>query len=342
MCKNEYNKLKYVLNAIFSAVVTTVVFRSSLFLCIDGFTYKNSKIFLWCCVGIILSIGTAFTIRCSRNDLSIFSSIGLALGLYSIITFLKYYITLCVVVGTIFFIILSVRLYNIITKKYKNRTKHQISKKYMAILSIFRTIGIYLITVLILISGSKLLDIGLLSSSVEKHTKSTENSYSYSSEELLQSIDDWDYLSNHERIDFLQCIANIEVEQLDLDHELNVILTVLDQNTYSSYCEATHTIAVNIKILELESVEEMINSIAHEAAHAWQNQLIKDCESGKETRAEYIDKANTYKNEFSKYKRNIAVKDYDKYYNLECEIDARTYASNELYYLCNLLSTEVN
>lgn len=72
----------------------------------------------------------------------------------------------------------------------------------MAILSIFRTIGIYLITVLILISGSKLLDIGLLSSSVEKHTKSTENSYSYSSEELLQSIDDWDYLSNHERIDF--------------------------------------------------------------------------------------------------------------------------------------------
>lgn len=268
MCKNEYNKLIYVLNAIFSAVVTTIVFRSSLFLCIDGFTYKNSKLFLWCCVAIILSIGTAFTIRCSRNDLSIFSSIGLALGLYSIITFLKYYITLCIVIGIVFFIISSVRLYNIITEKYKNRTKHKISKTNMAILSIFRTVGIYFITVLVLVSGSKLLDIGLLSSSIEKYTKSTENSYSHSSEELLQSIDGWDNLSNHERIAFLQYIANIEVDQLDLDHELNVILTVLDQNTYSRYCEATHTIAVNIKILELESVEEMIDSIAHEAAHA--------------------------------------------------------------------------
>lgn len=342
MCKNEYNKLKYVLNAIFSAVVTTVVFRSSLFLCIDGFTYKNSKLFLWCCVAIILSIGTAFTIRCSRNDLSIFSSIGLALGFYSIITFLKYYITLCIVVGIIFFIILSVQLYNIITQKHKSKTKHKISKTNLAILSIFIIIGIYFITVLILVAGSKLLDIGLLSPSVEKYTKSTENSYSYSSEELLQLKEDWDYLSNSERINFLQHIANIEAEQLDLDHELNVILTVLDQNTYSTYCEATHTIEVNIKIIELESAEEMIDSIAHEAAHAWQNQLIKNCESGKETRAEYIDKANTYKNEFSKYKRNIAVKDYDKYYNLECEIDARAYASHKLYYLCNLLSTEVN
>lgn len=74
----------------------------------------------------------------------------------------------------------------------------------MAILSIFRTIGIYFITVLILVSGSKLLDIGLFSSSVEKYVKNTETSYSYSSEELLQLTEDWDYLSNPERIDFLQ------------------------------------------------------------------------------------------------------------------------------------------
>lgn len=342
MCKNEYNKLKYVLNAIFSAVVTTIVFRSSLFLCIDGFTYRNSKIFLWCCVAITISIGTAFTIRCSRNDLNIFSSIGLALGFYSIITFFKYYLTLCIVVGIIFLIILSVRLYNIITKKCTSRAKHQIPRTNMAILSIFRTVGIYFITVLVLVSGSKLLDIGLLSSSVEKYTKSTENSYSYNSDELSQSIDNWDYLSNHERIDFLQHIANIEVEQLNLDHELNVMLTVLDSNTYANYNEATHTIGINIKILEIQSIEEMIDSIAHESAHAWQHQLIKDCESGKETRPEYIDKAHTYKKEFSMYRKNIALIDFDNYYNLECEIDARTYASNELYYLCNLLSKEVS
>lgn len=342
MYRNEYNKLKYFLNTLLSAITTTVVFRNTLFVCIEGFTYEESKIVLWSCMGVLLLIGTIITQKYSRNDFSIYSTIGYALGIYSSITFLKYYKIICIMVGIVFCIVFSVRLYSLIIIKHKSESKHRISKRINFLLLIYRIVGIYFITVLILVTGSKLLDIGLAIPSVEKYMKTTGSSYSCDYEQLLQFKENWGCLSNSHRVDFLQHIANIEVDRLGLDHELNVILTVLDQNTYSSYCEATHTISVNIKFLETRTAEEMIDSIAHESAHAWQNQLITECKSGKETRVEYKEKAEIYKNEFLKYEKNIAIKDFDEYYNLDCEIDARTYASNELYYLCNLLSAELN
>lgn len=90
---------------------------------------------------------------------------------------------------------------------------------------------------------------------------------------LLQE-DIWDILSLQERLNVLQTIANIEASYLGLPHELNVISAVMDEETLGYYNDQIHTVAFNIDFLRQGNSADILETLTHEAFHAYEHRLV--------------------------------------------------------------------
>lgn len=88
----------------------------------------------------------------------------------------------------------------------------------------------------------------------------------------------WEKLSDIEKLDVLQTVANIEQTHLGISHELNVVSQTIDDPTeqymtFAQYQRSKHRIVINQKGLKTESGMNLIHSICHEAYHAYQYDL---------------------------------------------------------------------
>ena len=97
------------------------------------------------------------------------------------------------------------------------------------------------------------------------------------------------------------------------------------ENLIASYRDNLHTICFNVDYLDTQSAEKSIDSICHEAQHAYQSRLVDAMhEVGEKNRdLQVFQRAALYEQEFNHYK--TASKSFSGYYNQACETDARTY-----------------
>lgn len=91
---------------------------------------------------------------------------------------------------------------------------------------------------------------------------------------LLLREEEWEKLSVQERLNVLQTVANIEATYLGLPHELNVTVKALDENTQGHYDDSTYTIAINVDHISEDSAEALVETVAHEAYHAYERRLV--------------------------------------------------------------------
>lgn len=119
---------------------------------------------------------------------------------------------------------------------------------------------------------------------------------------LLQE-DEWDRLSVQERLDVLQVIANIEASYLGLPHELNVFSTVMDDDLSGYYNDATHSIYLNLDDLSYGSAHDALDTLTHEAYHAYEHRLVDLYEEISEEHRSLLllEAAAEYKYEFANY-----------------------------------------
>ncbi len=143
---------------------------------------------------------------------------------------------------------------------------------------------------------------------------------------ILLRDDAWHDLSLKERLGVLQTIANIEKQYLGLPHELIVETADLGDIQIATYRDATHEIQVNVNSLLFDSPQDLVDSICHEAFHAFQHRLI-DAYDGADDALKPLRifrSASIYKEEFNNYadgEDNLL-----EYMLQECEIDACEYA----------------
>jgi len=137
----------------------------------------------------------------------------------------------------------------------------------------------------------------------------------------------WQKCSQERKTTAIQIVANIECRYLGLPHELNVITTCLPENTLGSYDDKTHTIQINIGHFEDSEPIEILNTICHEAYHAYQNRLVDAYDDIDEQYKNMLFFYNVeqYKEEFESYSDGD---DFIEYYIQTCEITARAYASD--------------
>ena len=145
---------------------------------------------------------------------------------------------------------------------------------------------------------------------------------------MLESDKMWYESSLTERLDLLQLLANIERYQLDISHELRVVVIDLEDEYAGRYDSKNKIIYIDVEDLIYASKWEMFESICHESHHGYQYEIIEKNQNNELDDPEVIDKANCYKKEFADYKNGDD--DEKLYYNQQCEIDARDYADKRV------------
>ena len=148
--------------------------------------------------------------------------------------------------------------------------------------------------------------------------------------------DVWSGLTTEEKIYSLQTIADIEVSRLGLPHQLTVRANTMSEILAAQYTDKDHVIEINITYLD-ESAENLLNSVCHEAFHAFENRLVEAYNSvdKKYCNLRSFYHAEDYKNEFDNYvDADCSTIDY---YFQTCEIDAREYGEKEAMFYCQTI-----
>ena len=143
---------------------------------------------------------------------------------------------------------------------------------------------------------------------------------------LLLQEEEWDRLSLKERMEVMQCLADLEAQYLGLGHELNVICENLDGTTLACYRDLTHTICFSSEHIGNDSAYDVANSLFHEAFHALQHRLVEQYNKMDEDTRNLLPNRRIayYAEEFADY--IYGSEDYIMYYYQYCEMDSRAYA----------------
>ena len=156
----------------------------------------------------------------------------------------------------------------------------------------------------------------------------------HTSNEWVRQLDEekWQGLSDREKLDLLQLVANNECAILGVYHDVRVQSGITSKDTVlGEYCVSKHVITINNNHLRNVPPLEAVETIAHECHHAYAWCLTHFLE---ETDNQYKDMflfndARKYTEEFENYHDGGEThEEYEEYYYQAVEEDAREYAEN--------------
>ena len=155
-------------------------------------------------------------------------------------------------------------------------------------------------------------------------------------EKLFMKIEEdcWHTLTLQEKLDVLQVVANLEQAYLGIPQTLTVVAEDMQVRTCGYYEDYEWKIHLNREHLEERSAKSALDTLCHEAYHAYQKRQVEIyCRLDEKTRNMLMyRKAETY---FEEMFLGINVlEDFAGYYNQETETDARAYAEErvDVYY----------
>ena len=254
----------------------TVLFR-----CLPGQTLLFSKLVFWLFWACLLMIGFLSTPGRKRHVINSTVTALMPVSTYFLISYHDIYeIRLkiaCFCIATCILLVSALVLWagftdiqsGIIVKKLKSFLWGYFHKCRMIVGLILSMV--YLLSVLgIIYSGAVLTPKQSADTPITNYSTIENNLDTIS---LLQE-DIWKNLSLQDRVNVLQMIANIEASYLGLPHELNVISAVMDEETLGYYNDQIHTIAFNIDFLRQGNSADILETLSHEAFHAYEHRLV--------------------------------------------------------------------
>lgn len=268
-------------------------------------------------------------IKDNRNGTSIFVNLVAGYGLYTVLTYFqirKRFIIVCLLFAVILSVICSCLVMN--RKCFGTYPR----KRVVCVLSISqKMIGIGLAFIMA-VSGINILFGSTIMKSkttplIQTNTDGQSLSDNIETVSLLRE-DTWKLLTVQERLDVLQIVADVEQRYLGLPNELNVGAANLSKNTLGYYSDKTHEIVISLDSLLLESPQNVLDTVCHEAYHCYQHRMVEVLNNIDEhnKNLKMLRKANSYALEFKNY--NNGEEDFCSYYYQECESDARDYAED--------------
>lgn len=335
--KNTMSKGVYLFENVFWSAIAMIWYRCLLFRCVNGMSYFNSAMTLWALTVTSVPLGMWITWGKRRNRLNIFVNVSTPFVIYTLIAYFHNFPALVWTVGAVAAVLAAV--YSALTLTWRIRDRADkgavIVRRIIRSALGARTIVTCCMSLLILCLGVGTIFGGFLfSPNVRAERKSAgEEMTAWDHIEVVSRLDEevWAGLSTREKLDTLQTVANIEAYDLGLPHELNVRLDNLPETTLARYDDRTRIIAIDIDHFDSDPAKEVLDSVCHEAYHAYQHRLCDAYDSVDEAckgLAAFCD-VTYYKQEFS---RPAGREDYDWQ---QCEVNARHYAraAVETYYI---------
>ena len=257
------------------------LYRNIAFKVIPGFSLAQSNWVFWGVWLLCIATGLMFTPRRYRTSMAVFATINSPIAIYLVLSYYKLYRTAFVIalsiIGSVAIIyvclVLATNLKDIWHGKYQGKLKCFVAgflHKTRMIVSMGLAL-IFLTFYLNIFLGLPLMDPMTVSTDPKVNNQKISSNIDTI---LLLQEEEWAKLSTQERLDVLQTVANIEATYLGLPHELNVTVKALEETTQGHYDDSTHTIAINADHLTEDSAHDLVETVAHEAYHAYERRLV--------------------------------------------------------------------
>ena len=325
---NTLSKADYILYTLLYTFVCCVWYNNLFFRSFPDVPRFFSKCIFFAVVIVCLIANTAKTLRYDRNYVSVTVNVLLPLCLYSLCT---YFSRLWLIALILAMCLCLVYCIIIMGRKVSDRRffklimKNRVHRCYLSVRIIFTFAMTAAFTPVII---STIFGNSLYHSNVPVLLPSQGNVTVQENVDILQSLkpEKWINLTEPQKLDVLQTVANIEAQKLGLPHELTVTLKPLPENVAAYYNDNDHSITLNISSFDDGSSGSCLNSVCHEAYHAFQHRLcdLYTQSNDKLRSLSLFDSARHYINEFRSYSDGDS--DYTSYYTQHCETDARDYA----------------
>lgn len=153
--------------------------------------------------------------------------------------------------------------------------------------------------------------------------------------DMLETLDKWRSLNTSQRTLVLSEVTKTELLYLGFSQEeissINFRVEVLSENTFGCYSHEEKSICINLHYLSIETpVSEMIDTICHEAFHAYQHYIVEnlDYTSPQVEHGYYYRQAREWDRNMDNY---ISAEFDYMLYNLQpIERDANAYANERV------------
>ena len=341
--KSTMGLTEYVVSSFIFELVFWIYYRLILFRNIQGLTYTQSKYFLFLIIIFSFLVCTFIIFSKKKKFTTIMVHTMISYGIYTIYAYKRSIIKKVNVILLIAFIICAIYAILLFKKKILSKNKKLIIKNRISIylMNSITIVSILLSTILVPMLIESIFDFSIFKPTISaKQPKSLEEKYFLNNLEILSKIQEskWDILSSYEKLDVLQCLANIEALRLGLPNELNVVAINTDDNLKACYNDDTSLIKINIGYLEMASAKDVVTSCCHEAYHSYERKLVDayNLVSDDLKKLDLYKDIALYKTEFNNYKK--LSKDYNTYYSLRVEKDARSYGNKEMIYYFSKVS----
>lgn len=352
--KNTLGKTEYLLYSLGFPVWFWVLYQNMFFRCLPSMTAATSRWILGIFAVITIGIGCGVTIRKRRNFVSVALNASCPFAVYWLVTYHKTYAMLSsavVVMATLLslsYFVITIGMY--IRAKAKRACKTSLLKAMWASFMNACTVAIFCLIIVFITGIPVLFGLPLLQGSAKATAgNATANEFTIKSEiETLLVFSDgtWKQLTNIEKLGILQTVTNIEAVYLGIPYELTVGAAALKDNVVGGYNDSTHSVLVDLDSLENDSAYELLDTILHEARHAYQHSLISLYHAVPEYKQLLVFKeVQQYDAEFSNYTHGSSDETFDDYYYQACEEDARSYADERSwlywYYIEDYLENDI-
>lgn len=304
-----------------------VWYNSILFRCLPYMSCTKSRIILFLLIFSMLPI-SRFVLYQRSSKWVVISSIVLPFGVYTYLAYRSFLaksmnitIIVCAVVSVMYCLLAMLQR----IKKVKNKRKvlsYRMKKCVFVTSSIF-TIGFLVIMAPLFFKGT------LNGSVIELNiaNKKDESATIKVNIEYLQKLkyESWCALSIEERLELMQCCADIECNYLGIS-QVKVVASNLAGGVLGAYDSRYDIVKLRLDLIENGSADDVLDTLLHECRHKYQNQLIISYNKADEQSKKLFiyKRVPQYAENFSNY--YDGDDDYEKYYNQACEEDARDYA----------------
>ena len=281
MAHKSIARLKdYLLDCLFYTVISMIWYRGLLFRCMPEMTYAESKVILWCMIGISIFVCTFILDWRAWTGWTVVKALSIPYGVYTVIVYSKTVDSWLTIVLGIAFVLSVVYIILLLSQEIKNsKSEGEIIKRRLRRCCVgsqsIATVALLVVMGIIGVNG--IFGNNILTSSVSAFANEQSNPQTISNNMdtvLLLQEEEWSTLTTQEKLDTLQTIANIEAHYLGLPNELNVGAANLDEDILACYDDRTYTISIDIDHLENDPVYDVLDSCCHEAYHSYQHRLV--------------------------------------------------------------------
>lgn len=338
---------RFITEHIFWGVIVWILYVNTVFRPVKGTTVFHSE-FVLLHIIVLFSLFSCL-LRSDDNKCLrvVLTDIFFAFGIYTVLSYFntaKIFISIILILAGI---LAAVYFIYLMTRKNKSSFGFfyvvylRLRKSAGVAVGVFSTFFTVMIAVFFIIAFPTVI------SDVYSPWEITEFSFEDCAAENINDLielsdDSWNKKTKEEKLVILRTVVRIEAESLGLEEAPVLSEGEMPEKKLGYYEGAERMIFLNLDSLEKYSSWISVNTVCHEMYHAYEHQLVDLYVSTerKYRRLSVMQKINTYLREFSEY--NPAEDDYSKYYNQQCEEDAREYASEQTVRYYSYIHNHIN